>query len=70
MEVHLKKEQQIFWKRDNYVIAGIGLLFWLLPGLLYLLHELKSRSLKGDKRHRDLLPAIQKQTELLKSRGS
>ena len=70
MGVHLKKEQQIFRKRDNYAVAGIGLLFWLLPGLLYLLHELKNRSLKGDKRQRKLLSATQKQTKLLKSRES
>ena len=61
MRVNLVKKSQFSWKTENYVIAGLGLLLWMLPGLLYIyLVNREIDGLRAEKRHKELLAVLNK----------
>ena len=53
-------EDERIWKRKNYIIAGVGFLLGLWPGLLYI-YSFNRRidSVEKKERHKEMIMAIE-----------
>ena len=71
MKIKLVKEHQFSWRMENYMIAGLGLFLWILPGLLYIyFFNREIDRLRTERRHNELLAAVNKMAVSMKDTDS
>ena len=60
------QEDENSWEMKNYIIAGVGFLLWLFPGVLYIYYfNRKIDNFKTKQRHKELITAIDRVTAVI-----